>query len=185
MDRIGCYQESPNPVGSIVQSHKSFWPALPNCNTAVLSLFQMFVGRYARLVVGMKDAFVCSREYDGGMNWRQVIGIILLGSVAGAATSSAFILVHDILTRDSMLDLWEFGINLSVPALVAVVLSMVAKTRFIMLLVIAYLTFLIPVLGAVFGSSGSEPFWQFAMLGLIGGLGWSIPFALWAGRAGR
>ena len=126
---------------------------------------------------------IYSRGYDGGMNWWRVIGTILLGSVVGAATSSAFILVHDILTRDSMLDLWEFGINLSIPALVAVVFSMVSKTRFIMLLAIAYLTFLIPVLGAVFGSSGSEPFWQFAMLGLIGGLGWSIPFALWAGRA--
>ena len=110
---------------------------------------------------------------------------MLLGSLAGAFTSSAFIMVHDILTRDSILDLWEFGINLSVPALVAVVLSMAAKTRFVMLLAITYLTFLLPVLGAVFGSSGSEPFWQFAMLGLLGGLGWSIPFALWAGRVAR
>ena len=108
-----------------------------------------------------------------------------MGSLAGAFTSSAFIMVHDILTRDSILDLWEFGINLSVPALVAVVLSMIAKTKFVMLLAITYLTFFIPVLGAVFGSSGSEPFWQFAMLGSLGGLGWSIPFALWAGRLAR
>ena len=121
----------------------------------------------------------------GAMNWWRVIRTVLLGSLAGAFTSSAFIMVHDILTRDSILDLWEFGINLSVPALVAVVLSMAAKTRFVMLLAITYLTFLLPVLGAVFGSSGSEPFWQFAMLGLLGGLVWSIPFALWAGRAAR
>ncbi len=133
----------------------------------------------------MKDAFVCSREYDGGMNWWRVVRTVLLGSLAGAFTSSAFIMVHDILTRDSILDLWEFGINLSVPALVAVVLSMAAKTRFVMLLAVTYLTFFIPVLGAVFGSSGSEPFWQFVMLGLLGGLGWSIPFALWAGRVAR
>ena len=119
------------------------------------------------------------------MNWWRVIRIVLLGSLAGAFTSSAFIMVHDILTRDSILDLWEFGINLGVPALVAGVLSMIAKTKFVMLLAITYLTFFIPVLGAVFGSSGSEPFWQFVMLGLLGGLGWSIPFALWAGRVTR
>ena len=119
------------------------------------------------------------------MNWWRVVRTVLLGSLAGAFTSSAFIMVHDILTRDSILDLWEFGINLSVPALVAVVLSMAAKTRFVMVLAVTYLTLFIPVLGAVFGSSGSEPFWQFVMLGLLGGLGWSIPFALWAGRVAR
>ena len=119
------------------------------------------------------------------MNWRRVIDIVSLGGLAGAATSAIFILVHEILTRDSRLDLWEFGVTLSVPALISVVISIVTKTRFIILLPITYLTFFTPTLGAVFGSSGSEPFWQFAMLGLLGGLGWSIPFALWAGRVAR
>ena len=127
----------------------------------------------------------CLVRYDGGMNWRRVIDIVSLGGLAGAATSATFILVHEILTRDSSLDLWEFGVTLSVPALIAVVISIVTKTRFIILLPITYLTFFIPTLGAVFGSSGSEPFWQFAMLGLLGGLVWSIPFALWVGRLAR
>ena len=124
-------------------------------------------------------------RYDGGMNWRRVIDIISLGGFAGATTSGIFILVHEILTRDSTLDLWEFGVTLSVPALIALMFSSVTKTRFIILLPITYLTFFIPTLGAVFGSSGSEPFWQFAMLGLLGGLVWSIPFALWVGRLAR
>ena len=119
------------------------------------------------------------------MNWRRVIDIVSLGGLAGAATSAIFILVHEIVTRDSSLDLWEFGVTLSVPALIAVVISIVTKTRFIILLPITYLTFFIPTLGAIFGSSGSEPFWQFAMLGLLGGLIWSIPFALWTGKAAR
>ena len=119
------------------------------------------------------------------MNWRRVIDIVSLGGLAGAATSATFILVHEILTRDSSLDLWEFGVTLCVPAVVAAVISIVTKTAFIILLPITYLTFFIPTLGAVFGSSGSEPFWQFAMLGLLGGLGWSIPFALWVGRLAR
>ena len=110
---------------------------------------------------------------------------MLLGGLAGAATSAIFILVHENLTRDSSLDIWVFGVTLSVPALIAVVISIVTKTRFIILLPITYLTFFIPTLGAVFGSSGSEPFWQFAMLGLLGGLVWSIPFALWVGSLAR
>ena len=124
-------------------------------------------------------------RYDGDMNWRRVIDIISLGGFAGATTSAIFILVHEILTRDSSLNLWEFGVTLSVPALIALMFSSVTKTRFIILLLITYLTFFIPTLGAVFGSSGSEPFWQFAMLGLLGGLVWSIPFAFWVGRLDR
>ena len=128
---------------------------------------------------------VCVVRYDGCMNWRKVIDIVLLGGFAGSATSAIFILVHKILTRDSMLDLWEFGVSLSVPILIAFVFYKVTKTRFIIMLPITYLTFFIPTLGAVFGSSGSEPFWQFAMFGLLGGLVWSIPFALWVGRLAR
>ena len=124
-------------------------------------------------------------RYDGGMNWRRVIDIMSLGGFAGAPTSAIFILVHEILTRDSSLNLWEFGVPLSVPALIALMFSSVTKTRFIILLLITYLTFFIPTLGAVFGSSGSEPFWQFAMLGLLGGWVWSIPFAFWVGRLDR
>ena len=124
-------------------------------------------------------------RYDGGMNWRRVIDIISVGGFAGATTSAIFILAHEILTRDSSLDLWEFGVTLSVPALIALMFSSVTKTRFIILLLITYLTFFIPTLGAVFGSSGSEPFWQFAMLGLLGGWVWSIPFAFWVGRLDR
>jgi len=48
---------------------------------------------------------------------------------------------------------------------------------------IVYLTLLIPILGAFFGSSESEPLWQFAALGLIGGLAWSTPFTLTAARS--
>ena len=124
-------------------------------------------------------------RYDGDMNWRRVIDIMSLGGFAGATTSAIFILVHEILTRDSSLNLWEFGVTLSVPALIALMFSSVTKTRFIILLLITYLTFFIPTLGAVFGSSGSEPFWQFAMLGLLGGWVWSIPFAFWVGRLDR
>ena len=117
------------------------------------------------------------------MNWWRLIKIMLLAGLAGGATSSGFILVHDILTTDSRLDLWEFGVILSGPTLISILLSIAAKTRFIILFPITYLTFFMPTLGAAFGSSGAEPLWQFATLGLLGGLAWGIPFALWQGRA--
>ena len=119
------------------------------------------------------------------MNWFRVFTILIQGSLAGAATSSAFILVNDLLTRDSRLDLWEFGVTLSVPLLVTIVFTSATKTKFMIFLPITYLTLFIPTIGAIFGSSGSEPFWQFVMLGLIGGSGWSIPLALWSGRSTR
>ena len=45
----------------------------------------------------------------------------------------------------------------------------------IILIILAYLTFLFPIFGPLFGSSGSEPIWQFALLGLVGGFLWSLP----------
>ena len=105
--------------------------------------------------------------------------IWLVGGLTGLGTGLSFILVHDVLTTDLMFHLWEFGVALGTPGLIAVLVAIATRSRIIILLAIAYLTLLIPVLGASFGASGSEPLWQFAALGLVGGLVWSTPFALW------
>jgi len=101
-----------------------------------------------------------------------------VGGLVGLGTSMSFIMTHDALTTDLMFDLWEFGITLITPALIAVVVALVTKSRLVIVLAVAYLTLLIPVLGPAFGGTGSEPIWAFAVLGLIGGLVWSTPFAL-------
>ena len=98
----------------------------------------------------------------------------------GLVTGLSFKLVHDALTTDLMFDLWEFGVALVTPALIAVVVSLATRSKIVMLLAVAYLTLLIPVLGPAFGGTGSEPIWAFGALGLVGGLVWSTPFALWA-----
>ena len=41
------------------------------------------------------------------------------------------------------------------------------------------LTLIIPLLGPLFGGTGKEPFWAFAILGVIGCLFWSIPLLAW------
>ena len=50
------------------------------------------------------------------------------------------------------------------------------------LITVAYLTFLIPVLGASFGAPNSnlETLAAIVMLGAIGGIFWSTPFAIWS-----
>ena len=50
------------------------------------------------------------------------------------------------------------------------------------LIPVAYLTFLIPVLGASFGAPNSNlvTLATIVMLGAIGGIFWSTPFALWS-----
>ena len=114
---------------------------------------------------------------DGGV--RRAIKVWIVGGLTGLVTGLSFILVHDALTTDHMFDLWEFAVALATPALIAALVSIATRSRIVILLAIAYLTLLIPVLGASFGASGSEPLWQFAALGLVGGLVWSTPFALW------
>ena len=110
---------------------------------------------------------------------RRAIKVWLVGGLVGLVTGLSFNLVEDALTTDGMFDLWEFGVALVVPLLIAVLVALATRSRIVTLLAVAYLTLLIPVLGASFGASGSEPLWQFAALGLVGGLVWSTPFALW------
>ena len=114
------------------------------------------------------------------MVFRRAIKVWLVGGLAGLSTGLLFIIVHDALTTDLMFDLWEFGVALVTPALIAVVVARVTRSKIVILLAVAYLTLLIPVLGPAFGGTGSEPIWAFGALGLVGGLVWSTPFALWS-----
>ena len=61
-------------------------------------------------------------------------------------------------------------------------MSMATRSNVLILLIIAYLTLVMPVLGALFGAPNSEirVALMITMLGLVGGLIWSTPFALWA-----
>ena len=88
---------------------------------------------------------------------RRAIKVWLVGSLTGLVTGLSFILVHDALTTDLMFDLWEFAVALVTPALIAALVAIATRSRIVTLLAGAYLTLLIPVLGASFGASGAEP----------------------------
>ena len=50
--------------------------------------------------------------------------------------------------------------------------------RFQSVVIVGVLTMFIPVLGITMGASGSEPLWQFCLVGIVGGGVWSVPFAI-------
>ena len=50
--------------------------------------------------------------------------------------------------------------------------------RFKSVVAVGGLTMFIPILGITIGASGSEPLWQFCLVGSVGGVVWSVPFAI-------
>ena len=100
------------------------------------------------------------------------------GSLVGLGVSILYPLVNNLLTTDQILDLWEFAVILLVPLPVSFILFRAIKLPLFMILAVGYLTLFIPLISAHFGSSGAEPFWQFLVLGVIGGFVWSIPFVI-------
>jgi len=102
----------------------------------------------------------------------------LLYAITGSVTGVSALLVHNSFTTDLLFELWEMGITLLTPALVAVLLNRITRTGMKSLLTVSYLTLFMPVLGPMFGGTGNEPLWAFAVLGVIGGLVWGSPFAV-------
>jgi len=110
---------------------------------------------------------------------KRAIRIWATGAIIGSGTSLSFILTHNILAVDSIFELWELGIAIISTTLIITALTLIIRSKIYIALPVAYMTLLMPVAGAFFGSSGSEPLWQFAVLGMAGGLVWSTPFGLW------
>ena len=110
---------------------------------------------------------------------KRAIRIWATGAIIGSGTSLSFILTHNALAIDSIFELWELGIAIISTTLIITALTLIIRSKIYIALPVAYMTLLMPVAGAFFGSSGSEALWQFALLGMAGGLVWSTPFALW------
>ena len=110
---------------------------------------------------------------------KRAIRIWATGAVTGSATSLSFVLIHNALAVDSIFELWELGIAIISTTLIITALTLIIRSKIYIALPVAYMTLIMPLGGAFFGSSGSEPLWQFAVLGMAGGLVWSTPFGLW------
>ena len=111
------------------------------------------------------------------MLWR-FVKFWLAGGFVGMATVTAFFLASNLFSTDGIFTGQEFVVALLTPAFVAVAVAKVTRLGICSFVVVAYLTFLVPGLGPMFGASGSEPLYIWPALGLAGGLVWSIPFAI-------
>ena len=114
------------------------------------------------------------------MKFKAAIKVWVRSGLLGVLVSLTFIGVHELLTADQNFELWELGLTLGSILVMALLFSMVTKSKVLMMLPVAFLTMVMPMFGALFGASGSEPLWQFALLGMAGGLFWGIPFTIWA-----
>lgn len=110
------------------------------------------------------------------------IKIWLVGGITGTFTSLFFHLAILILSIDDEIGLSEGVIALITPAIVAVLVARATNSKTITLLIVAYLTLAVPILGSIVGDSDFDigVLGVLVALGLVGGLVWSTPFALLA-----
>ena len=113
------------------------------------------------------------------VDFKPLIKIAIVGSITGGCTGVLFIFTTSLLSIDNVFSLLDLSVALITPAAAGKLVSTFAKSRVCPLVIIAYLTFIIQLLGPAFGGTGSEPLWGFGFLGVAGGLVWSIPRLIW------
>ena len=111
----------------------------------------------------------------------KVAKIWLFGGITGALTSMAFFFSHLVLVIDSSFSLLDLGISLLTPAMVAFALHKLFHYGVTTLIIVAYLTVVIPTIPSLFGAPnlGIKVFLTLTVMGLVGGLIWITPFAIW------
>ena len=103
------------------------------------------------------------------------------GALTGLLTGMGWSAVLEFFSRDQRVSGSEFLTSLAVPLLVALFVWNAHrfglwKTRLWILVVVAYLTLLIPLFGIGIGGAN---FAQMGLGGFLGGAFWSSPFATW------
>jgi len=114
------------------------------------------------------------------------------GACAGTLTAFLFFSGYFFLATDKLLTGPELIVASSSPSLSSLVITYINPRLFrshnepisfnlgifFRLLVVCYLTFLIPLMGVIPGSSQVSYFLQLLTFGLLGGTFWSTPFAI-------
>lgn len=109
------------------------------------------------------------------------IRVWLVGALVGSGTGLSTFFATQMMSLDDELTLPELGVALIAPAVVAVLVARVTGSKMVNSMVVAYLTLVFPLIGALFGAPDTNLMVvvSLALLGLAGGLVWSTPFALW------
>ena len=131
-----------------------------------------------------------------GVNSMKVKDVLLNGLIVGTSVALLMVIItHIPLGSDSEGDKITLMYHWSSALLVVILIPLVsgysvrkkivkrnfAESSFKLTIPVAYLTFLIPVFGVSFGAPNSDldTLAMIVVIGAIGGLFWSIPFALW------
>ena len=109
------------------------------------------------------------------------IKIWMAGAGTGFIASLTFLIAHEILTQDGNFSLLEMGLSMLMPVVTGLLAYKIFHQNFILLLIVAYLTTIIPILGALFGApnTGIQVIVTLIIMGTIGGLFWITPFVIW------
>jgi hypothetical protein len=109
------------------------------------------------------------------------IKIWMAGAGTGLIAAVTFLIANIILSLDGTLTLVEFGVNMLMPTVTGIVAYKIFHQNLILLLIVAYLTSIIPVGTALFGAPnmGIEVIVTLVIMGTIGGLFWITPFVIW------
>ena len=118
------------------------------------------------------------------MNWKTMLGA---GGFTGALTGVEIALVFIVVGVDPGSFAGLFAIFFGMASLSAVIVNQILKTSgrccvsLKILVPIGFLTSIIPLLGATFGAPNPEPstLAMIVLLGALGGVFWSLPFAGW------
>ena len=118
------------------------------------------------------------------MNWKTMLGA---GGFTGALVGVEIALVFIVVGVDPGSFAGLFAIFFGMASLSAVIVNQILKTSgrgcvsLKILVPIGFLTSIIPLLGATFGAPNPEPstLAMIVLLGALGGVFWSLPFAGW------
>ena len=102
--------------------------------------------------------------------------IAIGGSLTGLGTGVFWSLVVGLFSIDQLFTGTELLLSLAVPGIIAVTIWKALKIRFWIVLLVAYLTLLVPLFGLGIGGANTL---QMTIGGVIGGFCWSVPIILY------
>ena len=129
-----------------------------------------------------------------------IIKIVCSATLVGSLGGFVFPFLLRMFSFDQSLSLWELLVSLVIATLILNIFALLLSTRITVFNQSTFmfrvnhffspvqckfvgipgtLTLIIPLLGPFFGGTGNEPFWAFAILGIVGCLLWSIPLFVW------
>ncbi len=129
-----------------------------------------------------------------------IIKIVCSATLVGSLGGFVLPFLLRMFSTDQAFSLWELLVSFVIAILILNIFALLLSTRIIVFNQATFmsrlnqffspvqckfvgipgtLTLIIPLLGPLFGGTGNEPLWEFAIIGIVGCLFWSIPLFVW------